>query len=93
MFTLIVSLVAIIGTATRWNNLLIVFMCVEIILLCANLNFIFFSNYLDDMVGQIFAIIVLAVAAAESAIGLAILIAGFRVRGSIEYKKYNLLKG
>jgi NADH-quinone oxidoreductase subunit K len=68
-------------------------MCIEIILLSVNLNFIVFSIYLDDFLGQIFSLFILTVAAAESAIGLAILILYFRVMGNISISEIATLKG
>jgi NADH-quinone oxidoreductase subunit K len=68
-------------------------MSIELMLLAVNLNFIVYSVYLDDLFGQVFAIFVLTVAAAESAIGLAILVVYFRVRGSIAVETMNLMQG
>jgi NADH-quinone oxidoreductase subunit K len=67
-------------------------MCIELILLSVNLNFIVFSVYLDDFYGQIFSLFVLTVAAAESAIGLAILILYYRIRGKITIDQIPTLK-
>jgi NADH-quinone oxidoreductase subunit K len=68
-------------------------MCVELILLSVNLNFILFSVYLDDFYGQIFSLFILTVAAGESAVGLAILIIYFRIRGSIFLESNTVLRG
>ena len=68
-------------------------MSVELILLAVNINFVAFSAHLGDLVGQVFAIFVLTVAAAEAAIGLAILVVYFRNRGSIAVDDINLMKG
>jgi NADH-quinone oxidoreductase subunit K len=68
-------------------------MCVELLLLAVNFNFVAFSRYLDDINGQIFVFFVLTVAAAESAIGLAILVVLFRVRRTINVEDMNILKG
>jgi NADH-quinone oxidoreductase subunit K len=68
-------------------------MSIELILLAININFIIFSVYLDDLLGQIFSLLVLTVAAAESAIGLAILVVYYRVRGTIAVEYINLMKG
>jgi len=68
-------------------------LCIELMLLSINMNFVIFSVYLDDIVGQIFALFVLTVAAAESAIGLALLVVYYRVRGSLSVELINLLKG
>ena len=68
-------------------------MSIELILLAVNINFVAFSAFLDDLVGQVFAMFVLTVAAAEAAIGLAILVVYFRNRGTIEVDDINLMKG
>ena len=68
-------------------------MSLELMLLAVNVNFILCSVYLDDFIGQIFALLVLTVAAAESAIGLAILVVYFRNRGSIAVEDVNVMKG
>lgn len=68
-------------------------MCIELVLLSINLNFILFSVYLDDFYGQIFSLFVLTIAAAESAIGLAILILYYRLRGKISINQIATLKG
>ena len=66
-------------------------MSIELVLLSINLNFLYFSVFLDDIVGQIFSLIILTVAAAESAIGLAIIILLFKISGNISIYKINLL--
>jgi NADH-quinone oxidoreductase subunit K len=66
-------------------------MSIELLLLSINLNFIYFSLYMDDLMGQIFSLIILTVAAAESAIGLAIMIIFFKIYGNISIYKINLL--
>lgn len=68
-------------------------MCIELMLLSVNLNFIVFSVYLDDAYGQIFSLFILTVAAAESAIGLAVLILYYRIRGKISINQKATLKG
>jgi NADH-quinone oxidoreductase subunit K len=68
-------------------------MSIELMLLSINFNFIIFSVFLDDILGQLFALLVLTVAAAESAIGLAILVIYYRVRGTIAIEFINLMKG
>jgi NADH-quinone oxidoreductase subunit K len=82
-----------IGIISNRKSILIVLMCVELILLSVNLNFILFSVYLDDFYGQIFSLFVLTIAAAESAIGLAILILYYRIRGDISINQLATLKG
>jgi len=86
-------LTGVLGILSNRRNILIVLMCVELILLSVNLNFIIFSAYLDDFYGQIFSLFVLTVAAAESAIGLAILILYYRIRGNISISQVMTLKG
>lgn len=86
-------LIATFGILLNRRNILIVLMCIEMMLLSVNLNFIVFSIYLDDFLGQIFSLFVLTVAAAESAIGLAILILYFRNMGNISISEIATLKG
>lgn len=93
IIVLVLFLIGIIGIFVTRKNIILVFMCIELILLSVNLNFIIFSIYLDDVIGQIFAIFVLTVAAAESAIGLAILVVFYRIRGIILINYINKLKG
>lgn len=90
---LIIFLIGTIGLVFRSTNMLIVLMCIEMILLSTNLNFIVMSIYLDDLTGQIFSLIILTIAAAESAIGLAILILYYRNRKNLNINQINLLKG
>ncbi|MEX2616000.1 MAG: NADH-quinone oxidoreductase subunit NuoK, partial [Alphaproteobacteria bacterium] len=75
------------------KNVIIILMSVELMLLAVNINFVAFSAHLQDMVGQIFTMFVLTVAAAEAAIGLAILVVYYRNRGSIEVEDINVMKG
>ena len=81
------------GIMLNRHNIIIVLMSIELMLLAVNLNFIVFSVYLDDLMGQVFALFILTVAAAESAIGLAILVIYYKVRGTIEMKSTNLMHG
>lgn len=81
------------GIIVNRKNVIIILMSVELILLSINVNLVAFSVALQDMVGQVFALTVLTVAAAEAAIGLAILVVYFRNRGSIEVEDINLMKG
>ena len=83
----------ILGIYLNRRNILVMIMSVELILLAVNLNFLLFSVYLDDLMGQVFSLIILTVAAAESAIGLALLVVYHRVRGRISVEFINLLKG
>ena len=80
---LILFLIGISGIILNRKNIIVMLMSIELMLLAVNLNFIIFSVYLDDVMGQLFAILILTVAAAESAIGLAILVVYYRVRGSV----------
>jgi NADH-quinone oxidoreductase subunit K len=85
--------IAVAGVFLNRKNLILLLMCVELLLLAANFNFIAFSRYLGDLNGQIFVFFILTVAAAESAIGLAILVVLFRERRSIEVEDINTLRG
>jgi len=85
--------VGIMGMALSKKNILMLLISLELILLAASINFVGFSIFLDDLLGQIFCLMVLTVGAAESAIGLAILIVYYRLRGSIKIDSINLLKG
>ena len=81
------------GIFLNRKNVIVILMSVELILLAVNLNFVAFSAWLDDLTGQVFAMFVLTVAAAEAAIGLAIVVIYFRNRGSIEVEGISTLKG
>ena len=81
------------GIFLNRKNVIIILMSIELMLLAINLNLVAFSAYLGDLAGQVFAMFVLTVAAAETAIGLAILVVYFRNRGSIEVEDINLMKG
>jgi NADH-quinone oxidoreductase subunit K len=81
------------GIIINRKNIIIILMSVELILLSVNINLVAFSAYLGDLVGQVFALFVLTVAAAEAAIGLAILVVYFRNRGTIAVEDVNLMKG
>ena len=83
----------VVGIIANRKNLIVMLMAVELILLSVNLNFVAFSSYLHDLVGQIFAMFVLTVAAGEAAIGLAILVIYFRGRGTISVDDVNRMKG
>ena len=82
-----------VGILTNKRNILIILMCIEVMLLSVNLNFITFSNYLDDFVGQVFSLFILTVAAAESAIGLALLILFFRIHANVAVTELQNLRG
>ena len=81
------------GIFINRKNVIVILMSIELILLAVNINFVAFSTHLGDIVGQVFALLVLTVAAAEAAIGLAILVVYFRNRGSIAVEDINLMKG
>jgi NADH-quinone oxidoreductase subunit K len=81
------------GIFLNRKNVIIILMSIELMLLAVNINLVAFSVELNDMVGQVFALFVLTVAAAEAAIGLAILVVYFRNRGSIAVEDINLMKG
>jgi NADH-quinone oxidoreductase subunit K len=89
----ILFILGILGIFLNRKNLIIILMSIELILLAVNINLVAFSAYLGDLVGQVYALLVLTVAAAESAIGLAILVAYYRNRGSIAVEDVNLMKG
>ncbi len=81
------------GIIINRRNLILLLMCIELMLLAVNFNFVAFSRYLDDINGQVFVFFILTVAAAEAAIGLAILVVLFRNRRSIAVQELNTLKG
>jgi NADH-quinone oxidoreductase subunit K len=81
------------GIFLNRKNVIIILMSVELMLLAVNLNMVAFSAFLNDMVGQVFALFILTVAAAEAAIGLAILVVFYRNRGSIAVEDVNVMKG
>ena len=81
------------GIFLNRKNVIVILMSVELILLAVNINLVAFSVHLGDLVGQVFALFVLTVAAAEAAIGLAILVIYFRNRGTIEVEEISTLKG
>lgn len=81
------------GIIINRKNIIVILMSVELILLSVNINFVAFSSELHDLTGQVFALFVLTVAAAEAAIGLAILVAFYRNRGTIAVEDINSLKG
>lgn len=85
--------ISIIGIFLNRRNVIIILMAIELMLLAVNLNFIAFSHYLNDLAGQVFVFFILTVAAAESAIGLAILVVLFRNLHTIDVKDLDSLKG
>ena len=85
--------IGIIGIFLNRKNVIIILMCIELILLAVNINLVSFSIYLQNLTGQIFTMFILTVAAAEAAIGLAIIVAYYRNTGSILVEKINSMKG
>ncbi|HRJ69131.1 MAG TPA: NADH-quinone oxidoreductase subunit NuoK [Beijerinckiaceae bacterium] len=81
------------GIFINRKNVIVILMSIELILLSVNINFVAFSTALGDLTGQVFALLVLTVAAAEAAIGLAILVVYYRNRGSIAVEDINMMKG
>jgi len=90
---LFLFIISVLGIIFNRKNILTTLICIELMLLSTNLNFILFSVYLDDTYGQIMSMFILTVAAAESSIGLAIIILYYRVRGSISLKQNSVLLG
>jgi len=89
----ILFVLGVLGIFLNRKNVIVILMAIELILLAVNLNFVAFSAFLHDLVGQVFAMFVLTVAAGEAAIGLAILVIYFRRRGSIAVDDVNHMKG
>jgi len=89
----ILFVISLAGIYINRRNVLILLMSIELMLLAVNINFIAFSSYLNDIQGQVFVFFILTVAAAEAAIGLAILVVVFRQRKSLEINNLNELKG
>jgi NADH-quinone oxidoreductase subunit K len=85
--------IGVIGIFVNRRNIIVILMAIELMLLAVNINFIAFSVYQHNLIGQVFAMIVLTVAAAEAAIGLAILVVYFRNRGDIAVEGVNMMKG
>ena len=85
--------IGVFGIFLNRKNVIVILMAIELMLLAVNINLVAFSTYLGDMVGQVFAMLVLTVAAAEAAIGLAILVVYFRNRGTIAVEDVNVMKG
>jgi NADH-quinone oxidoreductase subunit K len=85
--------ISVAGIFLNRKNVIVLLMCVELMLLAANINFIAFSHYLNDVAGQVFVFFILTVAAAEAAIGLAILVVLFRNRRTIDVDQLDEMKG
>ena len=89
----VLFVIGIFGLFLNRKNIIILLMSIELMLLSVNINLVAFSSFMNDLVGQIFTLFVLTVAAAEAAIGLAILVSFFRNRGTIAVEDVNVLKG
>ncbi|MDB5558340.1 MAG: nuoK [Enterovirga sp.] len=85
--------IGVLGIFINRKNVIVILMSVELILLAVNINLVAFSSFLNDIDGQVFALFVLTVAAAEAAIGLAILVTFYRNRGSIAVEDINMMRG
>ncbi len=85
--------IGVFGIFANRKNIILLLMCVELMLLAVNINLVAFSSFLGDLVGQVFAMFILTVAAAEAAVGLAILVVFFRNRGDIAVDGANMMKG
>jgi len=89
----ILSTLGVFGIFVNRKNVIVILMSVELILLAVNINLVAFSSFAGDLIGQVFALLILTVAAAEAAIGLAILVVFYRNRGSIAVEDINMMKG
>ena len=85
--------IGVFGIFVNRKNIIVILMSVELILLAVNINFVAFSSYLHNVIGQIYAMFILTVAAAEAAVGLAILVTFFRTRGDIAVDDASVMKG
>ena len=86
-------IIGIFGIFVNRKNIIIILMSIEIILMAVNINLVAFSSFMNDLVGQVFTLFILTVAAAEAAIGLAILVCFYRSKGSILVDDVNMMKG
>jgi NADH-quinone oxidoreductase subunit K len=91
LINFILFCLGILGIILNRQNILIILMSIELVLLSINLNFVYFSVFLDDIMGQIFSLIILTVASAESAIGLALMVLFFNIHGNISIYKIHIL--
>jgi len=89
----VLFLLGVLGIILNRKNIILIFIAIELILLAVNLNFIVFSVFLDDLLGQVFSLLILTIAAAESAVGLAIVVIYYRVRGSILIENLAVMRG
>ena len=93
MLSAIIFTIGIVGIFLNRKNVIVILMAIELILLAVNINLVSFSIYTQDLLGQVFAMFILAIAAAEAAIGLAIIVVYFRNKGSIRIEDINSMKG
>jgi NADH-quinone oxidoreductase subunit K len=93
IYSFMLFLFGMLGIFVTRKNIIVILMSIELMLLGVNVSFIVYSSYFDDLYGQIFALFVLTVAAAESAVGLAILVAYYRIKGSVATLFLNSIKG
>ena len=91
LINFILFCLGLLGIILNRQNILIILMSIELVLLSINLNFVYFSVFLDDIMGQIFSLIILTVASAESAIGLALMVLFFNIHGNISIYKIHIL--
>lgn len=91
LVSVIIFLISVFGLIYNKKSILIILISIELILLSVNILFIVFSIYLDDIIGQIFTLFILTIAAAETSIGLSLLLVSYRVRGNILIDNFNLL--
>ena len=89
----VLFVIGIFGIFLNRKNVIVILMSIELMLLAVNINLVAFSSFLNDLVGQVFSLFILTIAAAEAAIGLAILVCFFRVRGTIAVEEINSMKG
>jgi len=89
----IIFTIGIIGIFLNRKNIIVILMCIELILLAVNINLVSFSVFFNDLIGQIFALFILTVAAAEAAIGLAIIVVYYRNTGTVHVEEIDSLKG
>ena len=89
----IIFTIGVVGIFLNRKNIIIILMSIELILVAVNINLVSFSIYLEDLVGQVFAMFILTVAAAEAAVGLAIIVIYYKNKGSIHVEQINSLKG
>lgn len=93
ILSLIIFFIGVVGIFITRRNIIIIIMSIELMLLAVNILFIFLSIYLDDIIGQIFSLYILTIAAAESSIGLALIVIYYRLRGTISVDYISSLKG